>query len=344
MEFDASQQKVIIEFNRLQQDMLAYQSWRAFFQKPPKGIYCYGPVGRGKTLLMDMFFAHLSGKKKERMHFHAFMQFVHAQMFAKPHEKDPLIQIAKEFSQKTKILCLDEMMVDDVADAMILARLFTALHAQGVVLVLTSNTAPENLYRNGVQRQNFIPAIKLIQQHTAVISIGEGQDYRLKTLTESGVFFTPLNTENHNKIEQEFNRLTNNFFEKNKKILIHDREFSTEALASDTVWFTFAELCQKPRAYPDYLVLSQQFKTIFITDMPICQAKDDAAIRRFVHLIDVLYDQKIILILSAAADVLDLYQGKDLKTEFTRTQSRLIEMRTLSYLTDESLDRSLIDY
>ncbi|MGA2654701.1 MAG: cell division protein ZapE [Gammaproteobacteria bacterium] len=331
MEFDTSQQKVIKAFNRLQQDMLAYQGWRGFFQNTPKGIYCYGPVGRGKTLLMDMFFAQLPGQKKERLHFHAFMQYVHAQMFANPHEKDPLVQIAKAFARKIKILCLDEMMVDDVADAMILARLFTALHAQGVVLVLTSNTAPENLYKNGVQRQNFIPAIKLIQHHTEVISIGEGQDYRIKTLSESGVFFTPLTTENEKHIAKEFDQISNQVFELDKKILIHGREFVTKALAADTVWFTFAELCEKPRAYPDYLTLASQFKTFFITNMPVCAAKDDAAVRRFVHLIDVLYDKKIILILSAAADVLDLYQGKDLKTEFTRTQSRLIEMRTPEY-------------
>ncbi len=331
MEFDASQQIILAQFTQLQQDLLKFQGWRRWFIQAPKGIYCFGPVGRGKTLLMDIFFEQLERTDKMRIHFHAFMQHVHEQMFANPHQVDPLKIIARDFAAKAKILCLDEMMVDDVADAMILARLLRALHECGVVLVFTSNTAPEDLYKNGVQRQNFLPAIKLIQENTQVIPIGEGQDYRIKTLTESGVFFTPLTADNNIKIENEFWRLTNNHFELNKTLLIHGRIFLTKAASSDTAWFSFEELCIKPRAYPDYLALAHQFKTLIVTDMPICTKQDDSAIRRFVHLIDVLYDSKTILILSAASDVMDLYQGQDLKKEFTRTQSRLIEMRTQAY-------------
>jgi cell division protein ZapE len=331
MEFDAAQQIILTQFNQLKQDLIKFQGWRTWFCKVPKGIYCWGSVGRGKTLLMDLFFENLPRKDKMRMHFHAFMQHVHTQMFLKPHQNDPLTAIARDFSAKTKILCLDEMMVDDVADAMILARLLKALHHFGVVLVFTSNTNPDDLYRNGVQRQNFLPAIKMIQENTHVVSIGNGQDYRIKTLSESGVFFTPLSIENEQRIQEEFNHLTNNTFESNKTILIHGREFISQAIGLETAWFSFAELCQKPRAYPDYLILAEQFKSVFITGMPICRAVDDSAMRRFIHLIDVLYDKKIILILSAAADVFDLYQGTDLKKEFTRTQSRLMEMRTLPY-------------
>ncbi len=335
MEFDSAQKRTLAQFSRLHQELSKWQGWRRFFYRAPKGIYCFGSVGRGKTLLMDLFYENLPMKNKMRIHFHALMQHVHAQMFAHPHQKDPLKKIAKALAKKTKLLCLDEMMVDDVADAMILARLFAALQANGVVLVFTSNTAPKDLYRNGVQRQNFLPAIQLIEQHTTVISIGEGEDYRLKTLSHSGVFFTPLNPENINKINQEFARLTHNIFEAHKILSIHGRAFQTIACASDMVWFSFAELCQKPRAYPDFLELAAQFKTVFVTDMPICHASDDAALRRFIHLVDVLYDNKIILILSAASDVHDLYQGKDLSLEFARTQSRLIEMRTKAYWTGQ---------
>lgn len=331
MEFDAQQKIILAQFERLQQELHDVRGWRRFFHKMPKGIYCYGSVGRGKTLLMDIFYESVKQKNKMRIHFHAFMQHVHRQMFLNPHQNDPLKKIAQDFAKKTKLLCLDEMMVDDVADAMILARLFAALHEYGVVLVFTSNTAPEDLYKNGVQRQNFLLAIKLIQENSHVISIGQGQDYRIKIVEESGVFFTPLTDENKIKIENEFKRFSNNKFEKNKILFIHGREFLTQATSTDAVWFSFHELCKKPRAYPDYLALSQQFKILFVTDMPICTARDDSAIRRFVHLIDVLYDKKIILIFSAAADVFDLYEGLDLKKEFMRTQSRLIEMRNMSY-------------
>lgn len=337
MEFDAGQQRVWAQFSRLLEAFTAFKTWRKLTSPMPKGIYCYGGVGRGKTLLMDLFFEQLTRTDKMRMHFHGFMQHVHQQMFAHPHQKNPLQMIAKEFAKKAKILCLDEMMVDDVADAMILAQLLKALHKKGVVLIFTSNTAPEYLYKNGVQRQNFLPAIQLIQENTEVVFIGDGEDYRTKTLTESGVFFSPLTEKNADLILQEFNRLSHHVFEENKTLLVHGRKFLSKACATDMVWFSFEELCQKPRAYPDYLELAQQFKTIFVTDMPICAARDDAAVRRFIHLIDVLYDRKTILILSAQADVMDLYQGHSLQKEFERTQSRLIEMRTKAYWTSSQL-------
>ncbi len=327
---DAAQHAALTHFTRLHQALIKHQGLRSHWQRVPRGIYCYGPVGRGKTLLMDLFFTHLPREDKTRIHFHAFMQHIHRELHQHKGHADPLALIAQEFARTTRLLCLDEMMVDDVADAMILARLFTALRKNGVIMVLTSNTAPDDLYRNGVQRQNFLPAIQLIKDTNEVVFIGQGQDYRIQTLIEAGVFFTPLTQENARHIQQEFDRLAGDY-EKNKTLDVLGRKFQTLACGDHIVWFSFKELCQKPRAYPDYLALAQQFTTFFITDMPVCETRDDAAIRRFVHLIDVLYDAKITLILSAAAEVPDLYLGQDLKKEYARTMSRLMEMRTPAY-------------
>lgn len=330
---DTGQTTALAAFSKLNNALTQFKGWHTWFAKPPLGIYCFGSVGRGKTLLMDLFFQHLPRKDTHRIHFHAFMRDVHAKMHALAGEPNPLDKIAKAFAQKIRVLCLDEMMVDDVADAMILATLFGALHKEGVVLVTTSNTAPDDLYRNGVQRQNFLPTIDLIKKNCAVVDIGLGKDYRVQTLMESGVYFTPLNTAQQIKLMQEFERLTNGHYQRDIALKINDHDFTALATSAHIVWFSFAELCQKPRAYPDYLKLAQQFKIFFLTDMPICHARNDAAIRRFVHLIDVLYDAKIALIMSAEVDVPDLYQGHTLKKEFTRTQSRLLEMRTPSYWT-----------
>jgi cell division protein ZapE len=322
---DMGQHHALSQFDRLYQTLATQK--RTWLQKTPKGIYCWGGVGRGKTLLMDLFFNHLTLQKKQRLHFHAFMRQIHAKLHEQKGQKNPLRLIAKNWAKNTQVLCLDEMMVDDVADAMILAQLLEALHEAGVILVFTSNTAPDNLYKNGVQRQRFLPAIDLIKSKTEVVFIGEGVDYRSKILSESGTFFTPLNEENAARIKNEFELLTQGVYENNKNLLINDHVFITQACSEHIAWFSFHELCEKPRAYPDYLALSEQFKALFVTDMPICAARDDAAVKRFIHLIDVLYDAKITLILSAAAAIPDLYQGKSLKKEFERTQSRLVEMQ-----------------
>jgi cell division protein ZapE len=322
---DPGQQKAGLQFTALAQ-ALNVSTLRRLFKPYPKGIYCFGPVGRGKTLLMDLFFQQLT-VPKTRLHFHAFMQQIHTKLHALQGQKNPLWQIAKEWANQTKVLCLDEMMVDDVADAMILAELFTALHKEKVILVMTSNTAPDNLYKNGVQRERFLPAIALIKRNMQLVNIGEGEDYRRKILSESGTFFTPLTTENAQKMQKEFSLLTHDVYQTNQILHINDHAFTPVYCSAHIAWFTFDELCKKPRAYTDYLILSAQFKVIFLSDMPILHAKDDAAARRFVHLIDILYDNKNTLVLSAAAPIADLYQGQHLKTEFARTQSRLFEMR-----------------
>lgn len=301
-------------------------------QHPVKGFYFWGGVGRGKTLLMDVFFEHLPFKAKQRLHFHPFMRHIHHEL--KRHEglKNPLSAIAKQISKETHIICFDEFFVDDVADAMILADLLQHLFHQGVTMIFTSNTAPDLLYKNGVQRQRFVPAIGLIKQYTDVTQIDQGLDYRALALMQSGVYFCPLTDSNQHLIEKEFLHIATGDVSYGKSVHIMDRDIETIAMAHCLVWFDFKIICVNYRSAQDYLELSEQFDTFIITHVPVMTEQDNSTVKRFIHLIDVLYDHHAKLILSAAALPHELYKGTALASEFQRTISRLIEMQGKEYL------------
>lgn len=289
----------------------------------PQGLYLWGGVGRGKTLLMDLFFQHLGIVKKKRMHFHDFMHTMHESLRALDGHKNPLIAIAKQWRRECDVLCLDECTVDDVADAMILGELLTRFFKSGIVLITTSNTRPDKLYEKGVQRQRFLVAIEAIQTYCHVMHVDNGEDYRHRTLTHDAMHLKASDTQ---QLETLFHQLATGPVTWHHTIIVDERPIMANAMAHRMIWFEFNAICRTYRSTPDYLKLVKQFDTFFITHVPMLFEKDTDAVRRFVHLIDVLYDNHVRLVFSAEADVDMLYQGKLLKPEFQRTQSRLTEM------------------
>lgn len=307
------------------------------FHKPKlvKGIYLWGGVGIGKTFMMDCFFNTIPFPMKMRMHFHQFMQMVHTQLTAHQGEEDPLSIIAKELAQKTMVLCFDELFVSDITDAMLLGRLFKALFAQGITLVTTSNVPPDDLYKNGLQRLNFLPAIALLKQQTQVIHIESQTDYRLRHLKEAGVFYTPLTADSRRKMEKSFEMLTEGKMVSVAPIIINDRPIKVKKRTDNVVWFEFEDICSVPRSQQDYLTIAEQYLIVMISDIPVIGEKEKDRICLFISLVDVLYDARVKLIISAAEPVENIYNRGYMIMEYTRTHSRLIEMQSQDYFAGE---------
>ncbi len=334
---DGRQLAVVQQFDALYYALLTEarrrQAWPRLLYRPHllRGIYLWGSVGAGKTFLMDGFFTSLPFQTKMRMHFHHFMAMVHARLRQHQGKKNPLIIIAKEISKQAWVLCLDELLVSDIADAMLLAGLFAALFKFGVCLVTTSNTPPEALYRNGLQREQFLPAIALLQQHTQVIPLETGMDYRLRHLKEAGVFFTPLDEYAANRMQQNFDHLTAGQMVETTPIVINGRAIPVIGRTQETIWFEFTDLCHIPRSQQDYLAIAKQFSTVMISRVPIIPSSDSDTICLFVSCIDVLYDARVRLVMSAAEPVAELYTRGFMQMDYARTHSRLLEMQSLDY-------------
>jgi cell division protein ZapE len=297
-------------------------------------LYIWGGVGIGKTLMMDCFFQSLPFKNKMRMHFHQFMQRVHNALTQHQGEADPLQAIASELSREAMVLCFDELFVSDITDAMLLGRLFKALFAKGVCLVTTSNVAPDDLYKNGLQRSQFLPAIELLKRYTHVIHMPAKMDYRLRHLQHAGVFYTPLNEETQEKMEHTFSVLAQGKKIISSPVIILNREIRIQKQADDVVWFEFKDICSVPRSQHDYLAISEKYKTVFISNIPIIQSSEKDTICLFISLVDVLYDARVKLVISAAEPVAQLYNRGYMIMEYTRTHSRLLEMQSLNYFTN----------
>ncbi len=302
---------------------------------PEQGIYLWGGVGRGKTWLVDLFFNQLPFNNKLRIHFHHFMRDIHAAMSRLRGVKDPLDKVAESLAARARILCLDEFIVTDIGDAMILARLLKGLFSRGVSLVTTSNTAPDNLYQNGLQRASFLPAIALIKQHTQVIHLDSATDYRLRYLQQATVYHTPLGAAVNERLSKEFEQLAPEPGQSGGKISLYGREIPVQRLADDLIWFDFFAICGPPRSQADYLELARCYHTVIISDIPLLTGELDDAARRFVFLVDEFYDRSVKLIISAAAGPLELYRGERLSAEFERAVSRLQEMQSIEYLSRE---------
>lgn len=306
-------------------------------RKPIKGIYFWGGVGRGKTYLMDMFFDLLPTSKKMRLHFHRFMHQTHEQLNQFKGKQDPLLLIADELAQQTNIICFDEFFVKDITDAMILGGLFEALFARGVTLVATSNIPPEKLYWNGLQRERFIPAINLIETHCEIVNLDSGVDYRLRTLEQADIFHCPHDQAAIDNMTNSFNHLVTEELEAGSVIEIEHRTVSTVRCGAGVIWFTFAHICETARSQTDYIELSRCYQTVMVSDIPQMTAKDDAAARRFISLVDEFYERHVNLMISAAVEMEQLYIGERLAFEFKRTLSRLQEMQSHDYLALEHL-------
>jgi cell division protein ZapE len=341
---DPAQQQALHELDRVHRQVparlrkppLRRWLWRFLPPAPVRGVYLWGGVGRGKTFLNDLLFDQLGDLPRRRWHFHRFMVEVNARMQALPEgTADTVAVVADALADEMRLLVLDEFIVSDIADAMILGRLLERLFARGVVLVTTSNTEPANLYRDGLQRARFLPAIALIQQHCAVVHLDSRQDYRLRLLTRNSTYLTPLDEGAERAMAEHFSRLAADCPGEDGPLVINGRAIEVRALAEGIAWFDFAALCEGPRAAADYIEVARDFHTVLVSGVPVFDATGDNAARRFVHLVDELYDRNVNLVLSAAAEPTKLYAGEKLRAEFERTSSRLVEMRTAEFMARE---------
>lgn len=300
----------------------------------PRGVYLWGGVGRGKTLLMDLFFATLEGTLPgaERHHFYHFMRDVHAGLGAAKQREAPLDIVAGRIAARTRVICLDEFFVADIADAMILAGLFAGLFKRGVTLVTTSNVPPQELYKDGLQRQRFLPAIDLISTHVDVVHLDRGIDYRLRHLEQAPTYLDSTREDAEAALAQRFAALAGRAARGPADLCIEGRVLHAVNTGPGIVWFGFAELCDGPRSQNDYIELARLYHTIVISRIPLFDGSSENAARRFIMLIDELYDRGVKIVVSAAAAPAQLYHGERLQFEFERAASRLMEMQTQQYL------------
>jgi cell division protein ZapE len=299
---------------------------------PLRGIYLWGPVGRGKTWLMDLFFRSLPFQERRRRHFHRFMHDVHSELKSLRELEAPLETVAERLAANTRVLCFDELFVGDIADAMILGGLFDGLFRRGVTLVATSNVPPQDLYRNGLQRQRFLPAIELIERHTEVVAAEGDRDYRLRQLTQAGTYLASGDPNTDKRLRALFAELSDHADAADGAVEIEGRPIPVRRHSERVVWFDFEAVCNGPRSQDDYIEIARNYQSVVVSDVPIMDAMRDDEARRFIALIDELYDRCVKLVISAAAPPGQLYRGERLLLEFHRTASRLTEMQSEEYL------------
>ena len=343
--FDPVQQQAVQKLQLLYDQLLDQKNSigtkiLSFFgkNKPIKGIYFWGGVGRGKTYIMDLFCHSLDQKiKVRRIHFHRFMYWVHQQLKQHKGEQNPLKAVALKLSSEIQVLCFDEFFVNEIGDAMLLGRLFDTLFAENVVLVTTSNIPPQKLYWKGLHRDRFLDTIQLLEKYTEVIEMDGGIDYRLRALKQVEVYHFPLDQAAQKNLEKSFHNLTGGESLKTSSIYIQGREIPVVAVASKVLWCSFKALCEGPRAAADYIELSRIYPSILLAEIPKLEDDKIESTRRFVTLIDEFYEHNVKLIISAEYAIENLYHGKKLSFEFKRTVSRLQEMQSEDYLAREHL-------
>lgn len=297
-----------------------------------RGLYMWGGVGRGKTWLMDLFYQSLPGERKQRLHFHRFMLRVHEELTALQGKSDPLEIVADRFKAETDVLCFDEFFVSDITDAMLLGGLMKALFARGITLVATSNIPPDELYRNGLQRARFLPAIDAIKQHCDIMNVDAGVDYRLRTLTQAHLWLSPLNAETTRQMDKLWLALAGAKRENAPTLEINHRPLPTLGVENQTLAVSFSTLCVDARSQHDYIALSRLFHTVMLLDVPVMTRLMESEARRFIALVDEFYERHVKLVVSAEVPLYEVYQGERLKFEFQRCLSRLQEMQSEEYL------------
>lgn len=299
---------------------------------PIRGLYMWGGVGRGKTWLMDLFYQSLPGTRKQRLHFHRFMLRVHEELTALQGHSDPLEIVADRFKAETDVLCFDEFFVSDITDAMLLGGLMKALFTRGITLVATSNIPPDDLYRNGLQRARFLPAINAIKEHCDIMNVDAGVDYRLRTLTQAHLWLSPLNEQTQGQMDKLWLALAGAKRNKSPELEINHRPLQTLGVENQTLAVSFATLCVDARSQHDYIALSRLFHTVMLFDVPVMTPLMESEARRFIALVDEFYERHVKLVVSAEVPLYEIYQGERLKFEFQRCLSRLQEMQSEEYL------------
>ena len=347
---DSEQLQVLEQLQRLFEELEEYRQYRAgkinrlvtnlgAGRKPPRGMYIWGGVGRGKSLMMDAFYKVSRHRRKRRVHFHEFMREIHARMRGLSGQEDPLDIISTEIARELRLLAFDEFHVSDIADAMILARLLELLIAKGVVLVMTSNYRPDDLYPNGLQRARFLPAIDILKRDLDVVPLTGATDHRRRLLDSLGVYFTPIDGESDANLARFFEAMTKASYAENGSIEVGGRAIAFRRRAKGVIWFDFAELFEKPRSQVDYLEIASLYHTVLISNVKRMAAAQTDVVRRFTWLVDVFYDQRVKLVLSAEAqpeDLVTVAPGAEphaamVQREFARTASRLREMQSRDY-------------
>jgi cell division protein ZapE len=356
---DGAQELAAEKLESLHKALLAFQpqtgsrGWKARFglarrrvEPPPQGLYIYGGVGRGKSMLMDIFFRTSPVTAKRRVHFHAFMQEIHARLKARrgarsvrelrpgvrAREDDIVSEIARDIAAETWLICFDEFQVLDIADAMILGRLFEALFEAGAVMLATSNRPPRDLYKDGLQRENFLPFIALLEQRLDILQLDSSTDYRLESMRTMHVFLTPLEPANEARLRAYFARLTHGATVRADTLTVHGRDLTIPMAADDIAFATFKELCEMPLGPADYLAIAERYDVLFLSRIPQLGPEKRNEAKRFVTLIDALYEHRVKLVCTAEALPDDLYPRGDGAFEFERTASRLHEMQSEGYI------------
>ncbi len=341
---DVAQQALLPQLDRFWHELQSASSntglrglWRGFhsIQHAVNGLYLWGRVGRGKTFLMDLLVRSLPQDQVERWHFHRFMAEVSAELQQLGEMSDPLEQVAAAYARRARVLCLDEFLVNDIGDAMLLAGLLQGLFDRGVSLVTTSNTRPDNLYRDGLQRARFEPAIALLQEHCAVLELASERDWRLRALRQAPTWLTPVGVEAEQHLSRIFTRLAQGGSKQDSELRVLGRAIPCRGQASQVSWFDFSALCDGPRAVADYIEIAQHYDAVLLSAVPQFTVESEDPALRFVRLVDEFYDRRVKLICTAATPIIDLYDGRRLRAQFARTESRLIEMQSEDYLAKE---------
>ncbi|MCE2572089.1 cell division protein ZapE [Motilimonas eburnea] len=350
--YDAAQEQAVFALDRLYHDLLkpqprpAQTSWinriKLTFQKPEpiepiRGLYFWGGVGRGKTYLVDTFFDCLPFNEKMRVHFHRFMHRVHQELGLLKQQSDPLLIIADKLAKEARVICFDEFFVSDITDAMLLGTLFEALFERGVVLVATSNIIPDELYRNGLQRERFLPAIKLINQHCQIVNVDSGIDYRMRTLEQAEIYHAPLDDKANENLQRYFLQLSSEPRQYDLSIDILNRQIPVLAEADSVLFIDFSALCESARSQNDYIEIAKIYHTVLLANVCVMGGDKDDAARRFIAMVDEFYERHVALIISAEVEMEQLYRGGRLSFEFQRCLSRLQEMQSKEYLAREHL-------